>query len=150
MLLVGAGVVGTVMPGLPSLFLILAGQLLYAWVTGFTLVGVGFLLSMLFLAVLGSLADTLAGQLAAKRKGASALGMAGALVGGVAGAVLLGPVGLVLGPLVGAFLGELAHGQPVARAQEIGWQVFLGVWLGNLIKLVIGLIMAVLFVIRIF
>lgn len=150
LVLVAAGVVATVMPALPALFIILAGQLIYAWATGFKLMGIGFLLGMLFLAVVGSLADTLTAQLAAKRKGASALGMAGALIGGIAGAIFLGPVGLVLGPLAGAFLGELAHGQPVARAQEIGWQVFLGVWLGNLVKLVIGLVMAVLFVIRIF
>lgn len=150
LVLVAVGVVATVMPVLPALFIILAGQLLYAWATGFTLIGVGFLLSMLFLAVVGSLADTLTAQLAAKRKGASAWGMAGALIGGIAGAFLLGPIGLVLGPLAGAFLGELAHGQPVARAREIGWQVFLGVWLGNLVKLIIGLIMAVLFIIRIF
>lgn len=150
MLMIAAGLLGTVMPAMPGLFLVLTGQLVYAWATGFQLVGAGFLLTMLLLAVLGSLADIIASQIAARRKGASPLGLTGALVGGLAGTVLLGPVGLVLGPLAGALLGELAQGRPLERAMEIGWRVFLGVWIGTLCKLIIGLAMTAWFLIRIF
>lgn len=150
LLMIVVGLVGTIMPIMPGLFLILAGQLVYASATGFQLVGTGFLLWMLLLAVLGSLADIIASQVAARRKGASPLGLTGALVGGLAGTIWLGPVGMVLGPLAGAVLGELAQGSPLERASAVGWRVFLGVWLGTLSKLVIGLAMAALFLIRIF
>lgn len=143
------GLAGTVIPGIPGVPLIFIGQFIYAWATGFEVIGLAFLLFMLVLTAFGTLVDFAAGPMLARRSGASRLGAIGALVGGIVGIITFGPVGLFAGPLLGAIIGELASGQSFLKANKLGWLAFLGMWLGILVKVFVGLTMVALFTFRV-
>jgi uncharacterized protein YqgC (DUF456 family) len=139
--LVLAGVAGTILPALPGAPLVFLGLLLAAWADGFQKVG-WFpltLIGILMLLTLG--ADLLASSLGAKRVGASWLAVAGAGVGTLAG-IFLGIPGLLLGPLVGAFLGELLARRDWTQARKGGLGTWIGFLLGTVLKiaLIFGMI----------
>src|ERR1700690_2986546 len=113
--LILVGMVGTIVPALPSIPLIFGGIWLIAGVDRYHHLGLWWLLGIAVVGALGLTLDVLAGALRAKRVGASQQAVWGALVGTVIG-LFLGLPGLLLGPFVGALLGELAAGHSVLRS----------------------------------
>lgn len=108
-LLIVAGVVGTVLPALPGVILVFAGVALGAWIDGFARIS-GWTVGVLgVLTLIAWLIDFVAGYYGAKRVGASAQALAGAAIGTVAG-VFTGLVGLVFMPLAGAAIGSSSPG----------------------------------------
>lgn len=135
-----AGLMGTVVPLLPGVPLLMAGMLLGAWAEDFTRVGWGTLGFLLALTVLSIVAEALAASLGAKRVGASRAAAVGAALGAVFG-FFLGIIGLLLGPFVGAVAGELlARGGP-GRAMQVGVGAWLGFLIGTVAKVAIAFIM---------
>jgi uncharacterized protein len=129
-LLVGAGILGTVLPALPGAPLVFLGLLVAAWAEGFQKVG-WFPLSILaVLTLLTFVIDFFAASLGAKRVGASWLALAGAALGTLVG-LFFGFPGIVLGPFVGAVLGEYATRRSWAQASRVGF----GTWLGMLLAI---------------
>ena len=129
-LLVGLGILGTVLPALPGAPLVFLGLLLAAWAEGFRKVG-WFPLSILaILTLLTFVVDFFAASLGAKRVGASWLALAGAALGTIAGLFFSLP-GVILGPFVGAVLGEYAARRSWSQARRVGF----GTWLGMLIAI---------------
>ena len=104
LLLIGCGVIGTVLPALPGSPLIFLGALLVAWWQDFSVIG------WVPLSILGALAlfsvavDYVSSALGAKRAGASAVALAGAFIGSFMG-FFIGLPGIVLGPFIGALIG---------------------------------------------
>ncbi|HHV75788.1 MAG TPA: DUF456 family protein [Syntrophothermus lipocalidus] len=144
------GLAGTflpVLPGIPVVFLAIAG---YGWYEGFKVVTPKFLAIMAGLTVLSILVDYLAGLLGAKFFGSSPAGIWGAFVGGILGLVLGGPVGLVLGPWIGAFVGEYVKLRDVNKAWRVGVGTVVGIFTGVAAKVVIGLVMIIWFLIVVF
>jgi uncharacterized protein len=141
-LLIAAGLAGTVLPALPGTALVLAGIVLGAWIDDFTRVGP---LMLGFISVL----DYAAGLLGARRAGASRLALLGAALGTVVG-LFMGLVGVLFMPLVGAAAGEfLARRQQAEAAVQslkVGVATWLGIIAGLLAKVVIACIMVGLFV----
>lgn len=149
-LLMLIGLAGTflpVLPGIPVVFLAIAG---YGWYEGFKVVTPEFLAIMAGLTVLSILVDYLAGLLGAKFFGSSPAGIWGAFVGGILGLVLGGPVGLVLGPWIGAFVGEYVKLRDVNKAWRVGVGTVVGIFTGVAAKVVIGLVMIIWFLIVVF
>ena len=168
--LIGAGLVGTVLPALPGTVLILAGIVLGAWIDGFTRVGPFTLVLVSALAVLAWALEYVAGLLGAQRAGASRWALLGAALGTVAG-LLMGLVGVLFMPLVGAALGEYwaqtelrrqgradgggaapaNHGQAMQqdlrKALHVGVSAWLGMLVGLLAKVVLACIMVGVFVV---
>ncbi len=127
-LLVGAGVVGLVLPALPGAPLVYGGLLLAARADGFERVSWPTLVPLALLTLLAVAIDFVAPALGAKRLQASRLALAGATLGTVA-ALPFGLPGLVLGPLAGAVAGEYWTRRDLRRAGQVG----LGTWLGLLL-----------------
>ena len=107
------GLVGAIVPGLPGVPLIFLSALVYAYLTGFEIVG-GWIVALLGLfAALALAADYVATTYGARRFGASWAGTIGGAVGGIVG-TLAGVLffgigaffGLILGTIGGVFLGE--------------------------------------------
>ena len=149
-LLMLIGLAGTflpVLPGIPVVFLAIAG---YGWYEGFKVVTPKFLAIMAGLTVRSILVDYLAGLLGAKFFGSSPAGIWGAFVGGILGLVLGGPVGLVLGPWIGAFVGEYVKLRDVNKAWRVGVGTVVGIFTGVAAKVVIGLVMIIWFLIVVF
>ena len=110
------GLLGSVLPGLPGVTLIFLSALVYAFSTGFEVVGALVLVILFVFAVLAFIADFVATSYGARRFGASNWGTVGGAVGGIVGAVIgifflgIGSLfGLVLGTIGGVFLGEYLH-----------------------------------------
>lgn len=147
--LIIAGVAGTILPALPGMPLVFGGMLLAAWADGFERVGAVPLVILAVLTLLSIGVDFLATAMGAKRVGASRLALLGAMIGTFAG-LLAGLVGVFIGPFVGALLGELAHrrrmgSEDMAHAAKIGAGTWMGIVLGVVLKLGIAFAMIGLF-----
>jgi uncharacterized protein YqgC (DUF456 family) len=107
------GLIGSVLPALPGVTLIFISALVYAFSTGFEVVG-GWTVALLGLfALLALIADFVGTSYGARRFGASNWGTAGGAIGGIVGAIVgllflgIGSLfGLILGSVGGVFLGE--------------------------------------------
>lgn len=140
-LLVAAGVLGTVLPVLPGVPMVFLGLWLAAWAGGFEQVGGGVLWLLAVLALISVLVDLLASLAGARRAGATRGGLTGAAVGTAVG-LFFGLPGVVLGPLVGAMIGELMYRRGLASAAQVG----LATWIALLVAaaLKIALVFAML------
>lgn len=145
-LLILAGLAGTVLPALPGTALVLAGIVLGAWIDDFAHVGAGTLAVISVLAVLAWVLDYVAGLLGAQKAGASRQALAGAALGTVAG-LFLGLVGVLFMPLVGAAIGEYLARRDERHALRVGLATWLGILAGLLAKVVIAFVMIGIFVV---
>lgn len=140
-----AGLAGTILPALPGAALVFAGILLAAWIddfariSGFTVLVCGLLMMVAWGA------DYVSAMLGARRDGASRLAIAGAAIGTVAG-VFTGFVGLLFMPLVGAAVGEWLADRNAARAAHVGISTWVGLLVGTVAKVAITFVMVGLFV----
>lgn len=136
------GLVGTVVPLLPGVVLILAGAALNFFFLGS--IGWGTLLVLTALAVLAMALDFVSGAVGAKYFGASRWGAVGGILGAIVG-LFFGVIGIFVGPLVGAVAGEILGGRGVLPAGRSGWGTFLGTTAGMIGKFVTGLVMVAWF-----
>lgn len=170
------GLVGAVVPGLPGVPLIFLSALVYAYLTGFEVVG-GWIVALLGLfAALALVADYVATTYGARRFGASWAGTIGGAVGGIVG-TLAGMLffgigaffGLILGTIGGVFLGEYLRRrerEPATPDTEQGasstrrgdWQrasraaggVFVGYVASAVAQGILGLVGVIVFVLALF
>jgi hypothetical protein len=142
--------------GLGGNFILLTAALVVAIATHFQAVPWWALLTMGGLVVLGEILEAVLGSVAARRYGASRWGMLGAFVGGIVGVIpgtaLLPIIGTVIGSFVGAAAGailfEWIHRRNLRESAPAGWGAFLGKLGASLLKLTIGLAMAVYVIVR--
>jgi uncharacterized protein YqgC (DUF456 family) len=121
----GVGLVGSVLPGLPGVPLIFFSALAYAFFTDFAEVG-GWVIALLGLfAAVAFVLDFVATSYGARRFGASNWGTAGGAIGGLAGTIIglvlpgLGSlIGLLVGTIGGVFAGEYLRGQRSGHQPE--------------------------------
>ena len=144
LLLVLAGIAGTILPALPGAPLVLAGLVAAAWADGFARVGALPLVLCGLLAAATLVVDVAATALGARRVGASPWALLGAAVGSLVG-LLFGIPGLFLGPFVGAAVGEAIAVRDLRRAGVVGFGTWVGIVLGSLAKLAIVLAMLGIF-----
>lgn len=102
-----AGIVGSIVPGLPGPLLSLAGVLGYWWASGYTTPGTLALVGLVVLGAMGLAADWFAAPLGARAGGASTRTTAVAGLVGFALLFVLGPLGVVVGVAGTVFALEL-------------------------------------------
>lgn len=143
-LLVVAGLAGTVFPVIPGVPLLFAGLWLAAWIEDYAKVGGWTVVVLGALAALAVIVDAVASLLGAKRVGASRQAIAGAAVGMLVG-VFFGLPGVLIGPFAGAVVGEaLARGN-LEQATRAGIGTWLGLLFGTVVKLAVSLAMLGIF-----
>jgi uncharacterized protein YqgC (DUF456 family) len=144
LLAMGAGWVGTVIPGVPGaslIFLVALGHRLYYGEQGISY----WVLALLGgLALLATVVDYLTSVMGAMKGGASRKGLIGAILGATIGVFFSLP-GLLLGPFLGAFLLEWLGGRPPKEAIRAGVGATLGMLAGTLGKFVCCGFMILLF-----
>jgi len=145
LILIVAGVAGTVLPVLPGPVLVLGGMVLAAWIDDFTRIPVWLLAILGALTALAWVVDFAAAALGAKRAGASRYAIIGAAAGTIAG-IVTGLWGLLFMPLVGAAIGEYLARRDAYRAGKVGLATWIGLLLGTVAKLAIVLAMVGIFV----
>ena len=148
LLVMCVGLAGSILPGLPSTPLVLAGAVghkLYFGPTG---------AAWWVLAVLGAFTavslvmDYAASVYGAKKLGATWRGAVGAIVGGLIG-LFFGLVGILIGPFAGAMIFEMAGGREWRKASRAGVGATLGLLAGALGKLACCVAMMVLFAVNV-
>ena len=143
LLIVAAGLAGTMLPAVPGSAIILAGALFHAVMTDFHPITwpVLALLTVLFLAGwLGQYAIAGAGS---KKMGASRYGMTGAVIGLFIGLVFPVPGGILMGAFAGAVAGELLFGgQETRQAMRSGLGALAGTIASMFFEFFVGLVMA--------
>jgi hypothetical protein len=144
LILVGVGIAGILVPGLPGTPLVFAGLLLAAWADGFQNVGTGTIIVLAVLTALAFGVDLLASSFGAKRAGSSREAFIGAVLGTLIG-IFFGFVGVVFGPFAGALIGEFVARRNLAQAGRAGAATWVGFILGIGVKLVLAFIMLGIF-----
>ena len=133
-LLLTAGVAGTIFPALPGLPFMFGGAWLLAYTSDYEIIG-SFSLWMLFLvATFGMAMDFVAGVLGAKYTGASSEALWGAFIGGIVGA-FMGLAGIIFGPLLGAAIGEFIDKKNLWLASKVGIGTLIGFIVGTVAKI---------------
>lgn len=144
LVLVVAGLVGTLLPILPGAPLVFFGLWLIALIDGYRHVGWPTLTLLGLIVVLTVVIDFAASALGARKVGASRQAVTGALLGSIVG-LFFGLPGLLLGPFVGAVIGELVAQSRVEHAARVGIATWLGLLAGSIAKLALCLTMLLVF-----
>ena len=144
-MLVGAGLAGTLLPALPGTPLVFGGLLLAAWADGFQNVGVGTVVVLAVLTALAFCVDFVSSSLGARGAGASRGAVVGAALGTLVG-VFFGFAGIILGPFLGATIGEFMARRNLGRAGRAGIATWIGFMLGIGVKLVLAFTMVGIFI----
>ena len=134
--------------GIPGAFLQVLAALVLSLATHGTRMPLVWVGVFLLFAVLGEVADLLAGQWGTKRSGGSKWAARGALIGGFAGAIGGGAlipvpfIGSVIASFIGTFLGAIAgqmlHERKTEMQLKIGFGALLGRALGTAFKMFIA------------
>ena len=144
-LLIVAGIAGTLLPALPGAALVFAGLLLGAWIDDFTRVSVTTVVVLGVLTVASWIVDYVSGLLGAKKAGATREAVIGAAIGTVLG-IFTGLWGLVFMPLAGAAIGEYIAIRDHVRAGRVGLATWIGMMIGAVAKIAITFLMIGVFV----
>jgi uncharacterized protein YqgC (DUF456 family) len=104
-----AGIIGSIVPGLPGPVFSIGGALLYWWSTGYTTPGTIAMVLIVSTGLLAIFLDVIAGYLGAKRSSDRKTGVLAAL-SAVACFIVTGPIGVILGPGLVVFLVETSKG----------------------------------------
>jgi len=145
-LLIVAGLAGTILPALPGTALVFGGILLGAWIDDFQRISGWTVMVCGVLTLIAWGVDLVAGMLGAKRVGASRLAVFGAAAGTVIG-MFTGFVGLLFMPLAGAAIGEYFADRDAARAARVGVATWIGLVIGTVAKVAITFVMLGLFLV---
>ncbi len=146
-LVIIAGLAGTVVPALPGVPMVFLGLFLGAWIGDFELIGWGTLGVLAALAVIAWVVDLLAGAAGARYLGASSRAFWGATIGAIVG-IFFGLVGMLLGPFIGAVLAELSGGSNMVQSGRAGVGTWIGMVLATAVKLAIAFLMVGIFIFR--
>jgi len=143
-LLIIAGLIGSLVPILPGNPLIAAGALIYAFVTNFTEITWTVLISLIVVAIVSQVLGYLASSYGAKKFGSSGWGVAGAIIGSIVGIFVGGPIGLAIFPFVFAFLLEfIAARSNAKKSLRVAFGSLLGVLGGIVMQFSFGVVMVV-------
>ena len=149
----GIGVIGAMIPGLPGSSIILVAILGWSIYTGFA--GIGWAMILIFIVlILSAVVEYVALYFGAKQSGASKWSQYGAIAGMVLGFVGLLPavpfggplIGVLFGAIIGAFVGEYAYRsnlQGSARIQQ-ALKASAGVVIASLVGNIIEALLAAL------
>ena len=147
--LVMAGLAGTILPMLPGVPFVFGGLLIAAWIDNFQRIGWFTLTILALLTTLAIAVDFVASVIGAQRVGASKQALWGAAIGSIVG-IFFGLAGIFIFPFVGAVIGEfMAHQRP-GQSAKVGLATWLGLLFGALAKLALAMTMVGVFAISYF
>ncbi|MBT9146957.1 DUF456 domain-containing protein [candidate division NPL-UPA2 bacterium Unc8] len=137
-------------------FIILAGSIIYAILTGFDIITVRHLIILLLLCLCGEVLEYVMVVISTKKFGGSNKAALGALIGGVIGAMLgtafLG-IGIILGTFLGIFLGiflsEIITKRDLVKSLKAGAGGIIGRFGAIAAKVVVAIIMLIIIGVRV-
>ena len=148
LLIMSAGVAGSILPGLPSTPLVLLAAIGHKLYFGTSSADWWVVLVLAGLTALSAVMDYLASVYGAKKLGATWRGAVGAVVGGLIG-LFFSLAGVVIGPFVGAVLFEMVGGRSFKDSSRAGVGAVIGLLAGALGKLACCVAMMGLFLLNV-
>ena len=143
--LMAAGLLGTILPIFPGTTFILIAAVLHRIMLGpAKSIGWSTIGALVLLTLISYVLDFVSSYWGARRFGASRWGMLGAAIGAIVG-IFFGIVGLFVGPVIGAIAGEFVAGKKMIAAGKAGWGSLIGTLGGMIAKLIIALAMIIIF-----
>jgi len=139
-----AGLIGSLVPGFPGTLVVLAAAVVHRLCFGQDSAGNLVLVILAALTAAALAFDFLAGMFGANKFGATWRGMLGAVLGGFIG-LFFGLPGIIVGPFVGATLFELLGDRELKPALKAGLGATLGLFAGIIGKFSIAVVMILLF-----
>jgi uncharacterized protein YqgC (DUF456 family) len=137
-------------------FIILAGSIIYAILTGFDIIMVRHLIILLLLCLCGEVLEYVMVVIGTKKFGGSNKATLGALIGGILGATLGAPllgIGIILGTFLGIFLGiflsEVLAAKDLVKSLKAGAGGIIGRLGAIVAKAVIAIIMLIIIGVRV-
>ena len=145
-LLMLAGLLGTVLPIIPGPPLSFAGLLVLHF-SEWAEYSVELLVVMALLAAVVSILDYVVPVWGTKKLGGSDAGLRGSTIGLIAGIFVFPPLGMILGPIIGAFVAELLRDRnDLGKATKSALGSLVGFLMGTGLKLFACVLMAYYFV----
>ncbi len=146
-LLMLAGVLGSLIPILPSTPLVFLGALTHWLCFPHESISLPVLVTPGIMMLISLGLDFFAGVIGAKKLGASWRGMVGVILGGLAG-FFFGLPGLLVGPFAGAILFETIGGSSFQSATKAGLGAVLGILAGAIGRFAFAVAMSGMFLIN--
>ena len=143
--LVLAGLVGSIAPGLPGPPLSYLGLIMLELAQDERLFSTSFLITLAIITLVVTIAENILPVLGAKVYKASKQGIWGAIIGLIIGTFFFPPLGLIFGVFIGAVAGEILAGKKHGQALKAGLATFLGNILAMVIKLALSILIAFYF-----
>jgi uncharacterized protein YqgC (DUF456 family) len=150
-----AGVIGSILPGLPGPPVSYLGILLIHW-TRFAQYSAKMLVIWAVIVVIVAVLDYVVPVWGTKKYGGTKAGVRGSTIGLIVGVILLPMLGIVLGPFglfgilggpfIGAWIGERQAGQNSDKALRSAFGSFIGFLAGTFMKLAVSVILAFYFI----
>lgn len=145
-----AGVVGSLVPGVPGPLLSLAGVYLHWWASGYAEPGAVALVALTLVGLFALAVDLLAGLLATRAGGASWWVSAAAGVAGLLLFFVAGPAGVAVGVAGTVFVLTLVTGRDAGESARAALYATVGVLGSALIQALLALSMLVAFALVLF
>lgn len=149
-ILICIGVLGTIVPFLPGVPLVFISICAYGWYENFSTITPKLIALFAALTVLSIFVNYISATLGAKKFGSSKYGTWGALLGTFIGLFIFPPLGIFIGPWLGAMMGEYIYRKDLNRAFQAGVGAVVGLLSGIVFDLVIALVMAIWFLVKVF
>ncbi|MBW4653198.1 MAG: DUF456 family protein [Kaiparowitsia implicata GSE-PSE-MK54-09C] len=151
-ILMGVGILGAVLPGVPGVGLIAIAIAIWGAFNGFAGVTIPLVVAVVSLLLCTAL-DFAATYWGAKKFGATRWGLIGAFVGLLLGFVGLLPalpvggpfLGALFGPLLGALVGEFLYRRNLALAAKAAVGILVGNIFGRIVQLVLAIATTAIF-----
>jgi hypothetical protein len=145
-IIMGIGLIGTVVPLLPGPPLVWLGALYYAYRTNWTEVGWPMLILMLVLALIGSTANTWMSYFGARKGGASLWSSLASIVGGLVGMMVFSLPGAIIGAIGAIALVEYSLHRDWNKVLHAGKGYMVGYLLSMVVEVIVCLAIIGLFV----
>lgn len=134
-LLIGFGILGTLLPVLPGTVFAFIGITLHKVLLGDASVSWSFVLVALLITILSVMIDIWCTWWGARRFGATWLGAMGAVMGALIGFLFFSLPGLIIGPFAGAVIFELLANRTGSDATRAGIGTIVGSFVAMILKL---------------
>ncbi|MFP4369844.1 MAG: DUF456 domain-containing protein [Candidatus Kapaibacterium sp.] len=144
-ILIITGIIGCFLPVVPGPFLSWLGMLAME-LTSYSPFELSTIIWFLFFTIIVSLADNFIPVITTRYGGGSKWGTRGSIAGLIIGIFAFPPFGVLLGPFLGAIGGEILAGKDLNQSLKSGFAAFLGVIGGIVIRLILSITVAVVFI----
>lgn len=143
------GIIGIIVPILPGTLLIWLTVVIYAWRTGFEIIGWPTVVFVTVIALIAGTAQIWLPLLGAQKQGAAKRAMFLGVVGAIIGTFVVPLVGTVIGYALGIFLGEYMKIRDWNLALKASLGGIAGWGISTIIEMVVALLILLIFVVQV-